>query len=382
MYKRPAARILGFNGLRALCVIAVFLSHKCDLKFYAAPLGVWAFLVLSGFLIIGELNKARCDIEAGYYGTGTAWKIFIVKRALRILPAYYALLLLLFIAKRLYGPPGTDLGFAWHAIYLSNYFTAYVSPDSGSPFGVLWTLSVEQQFYVFAPLAFLLCPSRWHRCICAGVIFVAATAHLSMQSFGVSDPVLYLTSPWNFAIIALGGFAGISMRSDDQRFRVHGSLSLVAILTLIGAYSASWLIIQSPDPVGGLSTIVVSFALMLLVVWIRCNQESAFVRALEWRPLEYLGVISYGFYLVHNFVPSRSISSFLGLGGRPVLGLVIGTSISFFVSVAIAHVSWQLYERPLLKLRARLLPKRRLPTNLFPEMLPAGEAAALRRDGR
>ncbi|MGU3668885.1 acyltransferase family protein [Methylobacterium sp. A49B] len=351
-------RILGFNGLRALCVIAVFLSHKCNLEFYAAPLGVWTFLVISGFLIIGELHGARLDVEAARYGVGTALRIFATKRALRIFPAYYGLLALLFLVRRLYDPMGNGLDFVWHAVYLSNYFSAFVSPNLGSPFGVLWTLSVEQQFYVLAPIAFVLCPAVWHARICICVVIVAAAGHLLMQHHGVSARNIYLTSPWNFALIALGGAAGILMRAERYRAPLRRTLPLLIAVTVIATYSASWLAARVPDPIGGMSTFTVSIALALLVAWIRCNQESLAVRLLEWPPLEYLGVISYGFYLIHNFIPSRSIPGYIGLANYPILGWFIGALISFAISVALAHISWRFYERPILGLRARLLPKR------------------------
>lgn len=360
MAEPSSHKILGFNGLRGLCVIAVYLSHKCELRFYIAAMGVWAFLALSGFLIVTELHKARIETEAGRYGKGAALRTFATKRALRIFPAYYALLALLFLARHFYAWAGPDLGFRWHVVYLSNVFFGWLAPGTGGPFPVLWTLSVEQQFYVMAAAAFLLVPSRFHVTMCLVFAGFAAAGHLAMQALGAGPLAVYMTSPWNFALIALGGAAGIRSRDPAWRRKLEGRTPLVAGVAVLAAFAASWFLAPTQDPEGNVTIFIAGVALVTLVAWIRANQSSRVVKWLEWRPLEYLGVVSYTFYLVHNFVPNpmgRLLPLYFHVEAPYLVTMTLGAALGFTISFTIAHLSWRYYEKPLLGLRARLLPR-------------------------
>jgi peptidoglycan/LPS O-acetylase OafA/YrhL len=360
MTEPSSHKILGFNGLRGLCVIAVYLSHKCELRFYIAAMGVWAFLALSGFLIVTELHKARIEMEEGRYGVGTALRTFATKRALRIFPAYYALLVLLFLGRHFYAWAGPDLGFRWHFVYLSNVFFGWLAPWTGGPFPVLWTLSVEQQFYVIAAAAYLLVPSRFHVTMCLVMAVLAMIGHVTMQAFGAGELAVYMTSPWNFALIALGGAAGIRSRDPAWRQKLEGRVPLLVSLAVLVAFGATWLWEPTQDPVGNVTTFIAGVALVAIVAWIRANQASGVVRFLEWRPLEYLGVISYTFYLVHNFVPNpmgRLLPLYFHVEAPRIVTMTLGAALGFCISVTIAHLSWRYYEKPLLGLRARLLPR-------------------------
>jgi peptidoglycan/LPS O-acetylase OafA/YrhL len=369
MAELSSRKILGFNGLRGCCVILVYLSHKCELRYYTAQMGVWTFLALSGFLIIGELHKQRLEVEADACGIVTGLRIFFTKRAIRIFPAYYGVLAVLFAFQHFYAWVGPDLGFRYHFLYLSNVWFGYFAPWLGGPFGVLWTLSVEQQFYVVAPFAFILSPSRFHVRICLGAAALAAIGHLWMQVAGVNPTGIYMTSPWNLAIIALGGAAGLLTQKPRFANAMRGPLPLGICLAAATAYAASWAVYRTENPEQALPLFGVTFALVGLVAWVKNNQDSMIVRGLEWKPLEHLGVISYGFYLIHNFVPNplgKVLPLYFGITVTPMTTLTLGAAIGFAISFTLAHLSWTYYERPLLKLRTKLLPKRYQLSNRWP----------------
>ena len=356
-------RILGFNGIRGLCVILVFLWHKSGVHLHAAEIGVWTFLALSGFLLIPELHAQRVLVECGSSTkAGEAGK-FWFKRATRILPVYYALILLLYLFSGYLSWAGSDLGFRYHVFYLSNFFFALVAPEDtlGGPFGVLWTLAVEQQFYVLAPVVFLLLPSRHHIAFCGAGVLVCGIGHLWLANSSVAPIVVYMLSPWNFAIILLGGLAGIVCRTGASA-QESSSLWLTFSLLGIAAFSASSLIeAATVGVVYGVLTISVTIAIVGMLASIYGNQGSSFTGMLEWSPLEQLGQISYGFYLFHNFIPNPLGRIFLmtfGIQPSNALKVTVGAAIAFMISAGAAYLSWTYFEKPIIQLRTKLLRSR------------------------
>jgi peptidoglycan/LPS O-acetylase OafA/YrhL len=359
---QPQRTILGFNGIRGLCVLLVFLWHKCGVHFHFAEIGVWTFLALSGFLLIPELHAQRLLVEAG---SSTEWREagkFWFKRATRILPVYYGLLLFLYIFSGYFAWAGSDLGFRYHIVYLSNFFFAMVAPADtlSGPFGVLWTLSVEQQFYLVAPAVFLLLPSRFHIAFCGIVAVFCAIGHLWLSTHA-SALTVFMLSPWNFAMILLGGLAGMVCRKSRSRREASPLAPLVPLLA-IAAFAASSLVEQAN--VGllyAILTLAVTFAIVALLAAVYRSQSSPVTAAFEWSPLERLGQISYGFYLFHNFIPNplgRILLIAFGIEPSIALKVTLGAALAFTISCTAAWFSWTYFEKPILQFRTRLLRSR------------------------
>jgi peptidoglycan/LPS O-acetylase OafA/YrhL len=359
-------KILGFNGVRGLCVILVFLWHRSGVHFHSAEIGVWTFLALSGFLLIPELHAQRLLVESGtsteLRETGRFW----FKRATRILPVYYAVLLALFVFSSHVDWMGSDLGFRYHLVYLSNVFFALAAPPDtlGGPLGVLWTLSVEQQFYFVAPAIFLVLPSRHHISFCCAAAALCGVGHLWLTGAGASTLIVYMMSPWNFGIILLGGLAGLICRKNllTQKF---SEFWLPVSLLVILAFAASSLAEATSEGLAyAVLTIVVTMAIALMLGAIYNSQGGWFTAALEWSPLERLGQISYGFYLFHNFVPNPlGRIYFVAFGSLPsnLLKVTLGAAIVFVISTVAAYVSWTYFERPIIQFRERALKQRAKP---------------------
>ncbi|NLA17500.1 acyltransferase family protein [Burkholderia cepacia] len=208
---REARYVKGLDGLRALAVILVFLSHKGHvLAVDVGKLGVWTFFLISGFLIVGELHRNRQAVECGTMTRRHALALFLAKRALRIFPVYYLLLAALAIAHALFYQRGVNLGLAWHAVFLSNYWIGVVKdgwPGSTSHF---WSLAVEQQFYLLAPLALLAVPAARHVALGIAAVAVRARASRALPVRRVAGADLRIF-PWNFALIALGGVGAMAL---------------------------------------------------------------------------------------------------------------------------------------------------------------------------
>ncbi len=150
-------RIVQLDGLRAIAVLAVFAQHAIK-----APLwmGVDLFFVLSGFLITGILleRKARQQSYFGY---------FYARRVRRILPPY---ILLMIVSSLVFG-----LGWAehwqWYVFFATNIGNA-LGQSGHDSLNVLWSLAVEEQFYIFWPFVVLLLPERALAVVAAALIVI------------------------------------------------------------------------------------------------------------------------------------------------------------------------------------------------------------------
>src|ERR1700733_2687606 len=156
-----AARIQGFDGVRAIAVIFVYVQHSNDLatRFPLGEIGVWSFFVLSGFLIIRILHAAKIKIESGLSSFFREFGRFLGHRTVRIFPIYY---LVLAIASLLVlsGKNIEHFTANWALSYWTYLTNIQIERANELPgiFTHLWSLSIEEQFYVLAAPLFLLLP--------------------------------------------------------------------------------------------------------------------------------------------------------------------------------------------------------------------------------
>ncbi len=302
---REVRYVKGLDGLRAIAVILVFLSHKGHvLAVDVGKLGVWTFFLISGYLIVGELHRNRQAVERAAMTRRHALALFLAKRALRIFPVYYLLLAALAIAHALFYQRDVNLGLAWHAAFLSNYWIGVVKdgwPGSTSHF---WSLAVEQQFYLIAPLVLLAVPAARHVALGIAAIALCAAAHVALYLCDASPVLIYAFSPWNFALIALGGVGAMLLADRGTRDTPRiapGWLGAAGVVFFIALPACATL----SDGVAALADLGLSASLGALLLWIVTRPEHPVVALLDCAPLAYLGTISYGFYLFHNLIPAR-----------------------------------------------------------------------------
>lgn len=341
-------RIAGFDGLRAIAVIFVFCEHRIPAfkVLHLGGYGVWLFFVLSGFLIVRILYEQRLSIERGERNFWGAARSFFSRRAARIWPIYYLVMLVCaVISLSVAVPHFTSTEVPYYLTFTTNIYIGYIAQHWIELFGHLWSLAVEEQFYLLFGVTFLLVPSRWIRPLCLAVVICGLTRQVYL--FSTHAPVVQIVteSIIGFSLIALGGYFALSkpVMSADPSLRQTACLS---------GYFVAPFLFSMFDP-GSLKATEFYAAILIGITLksIRDNQETWIVRALESRPLAALGRVSFGFYLYHLFLSPDLVVALVGdvfdLNKVPALVWIGGL---FAATVAVSFASWRLIEQPILRM--------------------------------
>lgn len=167
--------IQAFDGIRAVAILLVFIQHFAYFigkKINAGFLGVDLFFVLSGYLITGILLKSKGPFRLRFTN-------FIGRRALRIFPLYYAVLIILYVLDT----PGVREWSLYLFTYTYNYASVYFNIPH-TPVVHFWSLSVEEQFYLLWPIIVLLLVQhqKWLQ-LCIVIISLVCILQFSMDLF-------------------------------------------------------------------------------------------------------------------------------------------------------------------------------------------------------
>ena len=355
-------RIAGFDGLRAIAVLMVFFQHRLfgDIG-EIGHLGVWIFFALSGFLIIGILSAQRARIEAGSSKFGAELRRFLFRRTLRIFPIYYLMLIAMCVLMG-FGLASPELagGMPFHFAYLSNIWIGSVLHYWPGRYSHLWSLAIEEQFYlVMAPLLLLLAARR-HRAVCYAIVALGMIGLVTMRAAHWQEITIYTHPLTNFWLLALGGIGGLMIARDRGPTRAwlgHGATLFAVSLGLVGlcATEPHWSQLDSPLLFTLINALYGLF-IAALVCSIACCRNAVVIGFLETGWLVSFGRISYGFYLYHNLIPdltrNRHAEALFG-GTVPMWAHVAGIVVSFAISLAVAVLSWRLIEAPILRLKTR-----------------------------
>jgi len=336
------------DGLRALSVAAVAWSHwrLCwtldPSKFPGAEFGVETFFVISGFLITGILLDNRSELSRQ-----TILKQFYLRRFLRIFPVYYATILI----GLLLGVTGLWESWGWHVTYLSNaFFYQHGWVGSLSHF---WSLAVEEQFYFFWPLLMLFLPARSLRPAILTAMLLAPFYAMAMNASIRGNPTASVLMPSCMSALGMGALIawsarnGVAMRPFKQWLLCLG-LAGVAVWRGCGCLATfnplnrlaedcvlGWLVFSAAEGFGGVTGAL-----------------------LAWSPMNYLGKISYGLYIFHNFAAPAWQAVMDGLGNPAWLAKIYNVPagrVAMFIigTIGVASLSWFCFEKPINDLKRK-----------------------------
>jgi len=348
------SRIKGLDGLRALSMTLVFLGHKSMLGHVLnLGVGLLLFFVLSGYLITRILLGRRAEIERGAVAKEGELLRFFFSRGCRIFPAYYVMLAGATLLS-LGGLKQIDLSWMpYYATYTTNVAIQFLS-TTWPALGHLWSLAVEEQFYLISAPLFLLLPSRYAKTIAQMLVGLAIAVFVVKLSLHASVVSQISDSFVNFGALACGSLLAMGRLPENGTRSTPIAIGMVGLV--ICAAGALWLDPRLKDPLAmTLQRVAIPYA--VLVVWgILANQESAVTRAFESRHIVFLGKISYAFYLWHEVVDLAFLTPLvrsLGLGTN--FEAILLLAAEYLVCVVIAYLSWRALEAPILRWRDRVI---------------------------
>jgi len=328
-------------------LISHYLPEDAPFQFLPwGPLGVQLFFVISGFLITGILLDLRPD--AGSPGLGDALRIFYIRRFLRIFPPYYLLLLVYLVAGI-----GFPHGAAWACpLYVFNFLALFVN-DPFNYLGHLWTLCVEEQFYLVWPFVVLVVP-RGQLCRVALLLVIAAPLfRMLLEGIGLPYPAIRNLPLSQFD--ALAGGALLAMLRNG--FGIPGTTAIWEKWRMTVAIAGGLFYLAALkwpfNPMHAMTGATGSALLMMAIVdWAAYGRNGVARHLLMLRPFVYIGKISYGIYL-YQFVSLFVVYKLQHLLRHPALmnhaygfGAVWGV-----VTLVVAIGSWHLFEQPVLRFK-------------------------------
>jgi peptidoglycan/LPS O-acetylase OafA/YrhL len=297
-------------------------------------MGVDLFFVLSGYLITGILLRKR--------ESATYFREFYYRRFLRIFPPYYLTLIILFV----FLDGGWRDHWHWYVLYLSNIRDALFGPGP-SFLGPMWSLAVEEQFYLVWPLVVLLAGRKRIAGVSMALILIAPVVRVSMSFLSSTHWAAYELLPSRMDLLAAGAFIAARELEDPDFLNRCKKWVLPAIAASCTAFlSFALLDPQFRTGANSVSFNALGYSSICMLMCAVLVGTLTFDSAKKWLslgPLVFLGKISYTAYLTHYMwilVARSATDSTLQQG---VLALTL--------TVAWASLSWFMFEKPLLALK-------------------------------
>lgn len=365
------------NTLRFFAFFAVFLSHSIYWFRYSFPnkyieiihrhffmngnLGVNFFFVLSGFLItwllfIEKENNKTVEILA-----------FYLRRTLRIWPIYFTIIIIAFVIPLItdfsfiinpdYHINGESKRLIWYMFFLGNFD---IMLHGGNLFlvPILWSVAIEEQFYLFWPLIFYLDIRKYFKHICILIIFssfIYRTINADLSS--------YFSTFYTISDLAIGSLASYLCFYNQKFLNMIKSFKLSKIILI---YSLLLLFIPLHSfshyfghffyriyhPFEAL--IFSSFFAFIIIEQNFCT--NSFYKFGKLKSLSHLGEISYGLYAYHMlmFPIAFMITNYFKLNDSSLYSYIIRIITSFFLTILCSKLSYKYLEKPFLQLKRKI----------------------------
>ncbi len=349
-------RAIQLDGLRALAMLGICWDHWVPEAWgFGLPyeVGLYFFLVLSGYLITGSLLRTRDKQEI--LGAGwrwRAWKEFQWRRGLRIIAPYYAAIVvaLVFMAPNLWN------NLHWYVLYLTNIHIALLGewPEGTSHF---WSIAIQQQFYLFWPAVVWLVPRRL---LIPAMILFAVIAPLSRYYEYLFMPPFIWPHKLSWGWFDFFGIGGLMALAVHRGFSLSARFWKLLMFAGCGSYAVlkfGPLIGLPPNRIGPFYPTILTIGMCGMIATAAMGWNNFFGRFLETEFLQKVGLLSYGIYLYHNLAPIvlGKIMPFLWWGPYAETTAQIGLRIVLFALLTwgLTMASWKYIETPLNSMRSK-----------------------------
>jgi len=367
-------RVDHIDGIRGLAILLVLAWHfiYCISSltpgsveaylfkafFYYSWLGVDVFFVLSGFLLTSILYKNKSSVHL--------LKTFWLRRALRILPLYWVILSAAFLATFTKisdrGP-----GYQWlfgnlksletYTIFLQNITMTMQNQMSSAWLNVTWSLAIEEQFYIFLPIAVLLLNKQ--KFIIISIIIVILTPLLRaacilyLPNGGMAS---FMLLPLRWDSLFLGGMLAL-IEPTNKKLNIIIKYQKSIVLMGLSVFLLFGLSNQGIGSLGMgiLGHTVIAILAGLLILNCQLRPDCFVKKVFSLKTFAFFGTISYGLYLVH--FPILGLCHQLALQTVPINNSVkscIVTFVAFLITIGISLLSYKYLEKPFLKIGAKI----------------------------
>jgi peptidoglycan/LPS O-acetylase OafA/YrhL len=342
--------IPSLDGIRAVSILLVFVGHSERLPAYIRPsLGVTIFFFLSGYLITTLLR-----MEADRRGSINI-RDFYLRRIFRIWPALYLVIIVGILITMAGIVPGdvSPAGITASGLQVTNYWLIFDGTGVPKAMRVLWSLAVEEHFYLFFPLIYVALrkwvPNRMHQGLILAALCLVILGWRAYLSYGLD--VDYFNRV----------YMGTDTRADSILWGCVLAIVANPFLDKIRGHRNLWVWVGLPVAVIGLyvtqragdSWQPIVLTVQALLVWVLLTSVVSFPksfagRVLNWKPVAFLGVMSYSFYLVHRYYILWADEHLADTNRWLVAAL------TFAASLGTAYLIHLTIERPFGKLRRRI----------------------------
>ncbi len=355
------------DSIRAFAVIFVILTHwfpQAAFKQYVdlGGTGVDIFFVLSGFLITGILLESRRSVELGASTVtkGIIIRNFIVRRVLRIFPIYYLLILILLVFDNVLKSSMRE-DVVYYATYIQNFLFYERQSWPGGKLAHLWSLAVEEQFYLFWPWLMVFVNSKYIKHTILFFIILGFTSNYIFKLLLEKKELINILTPTcfdGFGVGALMAYYNTNHKAYFQRGKLIKIFSLIALVLL----SINLITENRWIP----NRTIVSFFTGALIIYCLLPSTDVIKKYVFGNSLLiFIGKISYGVYLYHNFIPLYWKGFIHMLDQRslkvPFVNIWIPAGYenmflltqSALLLLLISYLSYRFIESPILKLKSR-----------------------------
>ncbi len=353
-------RLPGLDGVRALAVVLVLGYHLIPGLATGGFVGVDVFLVVSGYLITALLLAEHA--REGSIRLGRFW----ARRARRLLPA---LALVVGASAGVAALIGGDVlvGIDWQllgaATFSSNWFAiaqgaSYLDQTSPELLRHLWSLAVEEQFYLLWPLALtglILLPRRWMRVAVPAALAIASAAAMALvagdpATGGAAASTAYFSTLTHGFGLLVGAALALARRplarpADRAAGRIPAGVAdavAIAAATGIIALASALTISSAPAYRGGMLAVVALTAVLLLAL---DHPGSRIAPLIDRGPAGWMGERSYGLYLWHWPVVVLLSAALPGIDRTGASGWMLGL-LALAISLPLAAGSYRWLEQP------------------------------------